>query len=138
MQEIYDWRIDVLSKDFDPAYVKQLLKAKADKTIDDLLMDQQIFSGVGNKIRNEALYRACIHPLSITGKIPAVTISRLIKEVAKYARLFYDELETKGKNTSFAVYQQAYAADGSKVNMMILPKSKRKIFFSEHKQKLYE
>lgn len=138
LKEIYDWRIDVLSKDFDPAYVKQLLKAKADKTIDDLLMDQQIFSGVGNKIRNEALYRACIHPLSITGKIPAVNISRLIKEVAKYARLFYDELETKGKNTSFAVYQQAYAADGSKVNMMILPKSKRKIFFSEHKQKIYE
>ena len=137
-EETYDWRVDVLSEDFDPAYVKQLLKAKAGKTIDDLLMDQQIFSGVGNKIRNEALYRAGIHPQSITGKIPAVKISKLIKEVVKYARLFYDELETKGKNTSFAVYQQEYAADGSEVTMKILPKSKRKIFFSEHKQTLYE
>ncbi|MEP6584108.1 MAG: DNA-formamidopyrimidine glycosylase family protein [Ginsengibacter sp.] len=138
LEEIYDWRIDILSKDFDPAYVKQLLKAKADKTIDDLLMDQKIFSGVGNKIRNEALYRAGIHPQSIAGKIPAVKISRLIKEVVKYARLFYNELETNGTNKSFAVYQQEYAADGSEVTMKILTKSKRKIFFSEHKQKLYQ
>ncbi|MEO6638341.1 MAG: DNA-formamidopyrimidine glycosylase family protein [Ginsengibacter sp.] len=138
LKELYDWRVDVLSDDFDPAYVKQLLKTKADKTIDDLLMDQKIFSGVGNKIRNEALYRAGIHPQSITGKIPAVKITKLINEVVKYARLFYNELETKGTNTSFAVYQQEYAADGSEVTMKILPKSKRKIFFSEHKQKLYE
>ncbi len=137
-EETYDWRVDILNDDFDPAYVKQLLKVKAGNTIDDLLMDQQIFSGVGNKIRNEALYRAGIHPQSITGKIPAAKISKLIKEVVKYARLFYDELETKGKNTSFAVYQQEYAADGSEVTMKILPKSKRKIFFSEHRQKLYE
>ncbi len=138
LEEIYDWRVDVLSKDFDPVYVKQLLKTRADKTIDDLLMDQKIFAGSGNKIRNEALYRAGIHPLSITSKIPATKISKLIKEVVSYAKLFYKELETNGRNTSFAVYQQEYAADGSKVTMQILPKSKRKIFYSEHKQKLYE
>ena len=33
LEEIYDWRIDILSEDFDPAYVKQLLKAKADKPL---------------------------------------------------------------------------------------------------------
>ncbi len=138
LEEMYDWRVDILSKDFDPAYVKQLLKAKAEKTIDDLLMDQKIFAGSGNKIRNEALYRAGIHPLSIAGKIPAKKITSLIKEVADYAKLFYKELERKGKNTSFAVYQQEFAADGSEVTMKVLPKSKRKIFYSEHKQKLYE
>ena len=138
LEEIYDWRVDILSKDFDAAYVKQLLKTRADKTIDDLLMDQKIFAGSGNKIRNEALYRAGIHPLSITGKITAAKISKLIKEVVSYAKLFYKELEKNGRNTSFAVYQQEYAADGSKVTMQILPKSKRKIFYSEYKQKLYE
>lgn len=136
-EEVYDWRVDILNKDFDPKYVKTLLKNEADKTIDDVLMDQQIFSGVGNKIRNEALYRAGIHPLSVTGKIPAAKITILIKEVVKYAKLFYKELETSGVNKSFAVYQQKHAADGSEVTMKILPKSKRKIFFSEHKQKLF-
>jgi endonuclease-8 len=135
--EVYDWRVDILHEDFDGAHVKTLLKTQAGKTIDDVLMNQQIFSGVGNKIRNEALYRAGIHPLSITGKIPAAKITRLIKEVVKYADIFYQKLEKNGVNKNFAVYQQEYAADGSEVTMQVLPKSKRKIFFSEHRQTLY-
>ena len=135
--KVYDWRTDVLSKDFDPLYVKSLIKEKISKTIGDVLMDQKIFSGVGNILRNETLYRAGIHPLSVTGKIPAAKITRLVKEASKYAKLFYHELETNISH-AFAVYQQEYAADGSAVTMMISPKSKRKIFFSEHKQKLYQ
>ncbi len=135
--EIYDWRTDILSDQFDPSFVKSLLKTMPDKMIDDVLMDQDVFTGVGNKIRNEALYLAGIHPLSLTGKIPPQKITRLIKEVEKYAKLFFKELETKGTNKTFSVYQQKFAADGSEVTMKVLPKSKRKIFFSEHAQKLY-
>ena len=137
LEEIYDWRIDILSPDFDKAYVKSLLKKQEKKTIDDVLMNQEIFSGVGNKIRNEALYRAGIHPLSIVGKIPSPKISKLLNEVVKYAKLFYKNLQTKGENKAFQVYQQEHAADGSEVTMKVLQKSKRKIFFSEHRQKLY-
>ncbi len=100
-EEIYDWRVDIMSNKFDPAFVKNLLKSHADKTIDDVLMNQKVFSGVGNKIRNEALYRAGIHPLSLTEKIPAAKITRLIKEVVRYAKIFYEELETTGVNKSF-------------------------------------
>lgn len=135
--EVYDWRTDILSKGFDPLYVKSLLKDQGLKTINDVLMDQKIFSGVGNILRNEALYRAGIHPLSVTRKIPATKITGLVKETAKYAQLFYHELETNESHT-FAVYRQEYAPDGSAVTMMILQGSKRKIFFSEHKQKLYK
>jgi len=138
LEELYDWRIDILHEEFDPAHVKTLLKKQAGKTIADVLMDQQLFSGVGNIIRNEALYRAGIHPLSITGKIPVAKINRLIKEVVTYSQLFYQQLKTKGNPEEFSVYQQEYAADGSQVTMKILPKSKRKIFFSEHRQQLYQ
>lgn len=135
--EVYDWRTDILSKDFDAAYIKSLLKEQSKKPVEAVLMDQKIFTGSGNIIRNEALYRAGIHPLSITGKIPAAKISSLIKEVVKFARQWYQNME-KERRSSFAVYHQQYAADGSEVTMKILPVSKRKIFFSEHKQKLYE
>ncbi len=137
-EETYDWRVDILSEEFDTAYVKTLLKKEAGKSIDDVLMDQHLFAGVGNKIRNEALYRAGIHPLSITGKIPAAKISKLLKEVVTYAKLFYKQLETAGKNSGFAVYKQAHAPDGSAVTMKVLPRTKRKIYFSEHKQTLYQ
>ena len=46
-------------------------------------------------------------------------------------------LPFKDVNDFFQVYQQEYAADGSEVTMKILPKSKRKIFFSEHRQQLF-
>jgi len=138
LEEIYDWRTDILSPDFDPAYVKTLLKKQALKPIDDVLMDQDIFTGVGNKIRNEALYRAAIHPLSITGKIPSAKMTKLINEVVKYAKLFYKQLQTTGVNDDFHVYQQEHAADGSEVTIQVLKKSKRKIFFSEHRQVLYK
>ena len=137
-EETYDWRIDILHEDFDPAYVKTLIEKKAGKTIDDVLMDQNIFSGVGNKIRNESLYRAGIHPSSIVGKIPTPKITKLIKEVVAYAKLFYKNLEKKGEHSAFGVYQQEYTKDGSEVTMKVLPKSKRKLYFSEHHQVLYK
>lgn len=136
LDEVYDWRTDILSKDFDAAYVKKLLKEQSNKAIEGVLMDQKIFTGSGNIIRNEALYHAGIHPLSITGKIPASKITSLIKEVLKFAREWYQQME-KGKHASFAIYRQKHAADGSEVTMKIIPVSKRKVFFSEHRQKLY-
>ncbi len=135
--ETYDWRTDILSPAFNKAYVKTLLKERADKTIDDVLMDQEIFSGVGNKIRNEALYRAGIHPLSVTGMIPPARITKLINEVVKYAKMFYNNMQKKGVHDSFDVYKKEYAPDGSEVTMKVLTKTKRKIYFSTHKQQLY-
>ena len=137
LKEIYDWRTDMLSPSFDTAHIKMLLKKHSAKTIDDVLMNQDVFTGVGNKIRNEALYRAAIHPLSLTGKIPPAKITALIREAKNYAKIFYKQLCQKGVNDFFQVYQQEYAADGSEVTMKILKKSKRKIYFSEHRQKLY-
>ncbi len=135
-RELYDWRTDPLSPDFDKAYVKTLLKTQTGKTIDDILMNQDIFTGVGNIIRIEALYRAAIHPSSVIGKIPANKINKLIGEILRYSKLFYEYVAGEKENI-FQVYQREYAADGSEVTMKILKKSKRKIYFSEHRQQLY-
>ena len=137
LEEVYDWKVDIMSPMFDKVHVKKLLKKYADKPIDDVLMNQDIFSGVGNKIRNEALYRSAIHPESITGKIPAAKITALLNEVVKYAAIFYMNLKKTGENNFFQAYKQEYAADGSEITMKLLPKTKRKVYFSEHRQKLY-
>lgn len=136
LKDLYDWRTDIMSKKFSPPHVKKLIKEKAGHIIAELLMDQSIFTGCGNKIRNESLYRAGIHPMSISGKIPAAKITKLISETVNYAKLFYKELKATGVSDSFQVYQQEYAADGSEVTMKVLP-NKRKVFYSEHRQKLF-
>ena len=137
IEEEYDWRTDILSPDFDKDYVKKLVRENGNKTIDDILMNQDIFTGVGNIIRNEALYRAGIHPLSIANKIPAAKLTKLVNEVLKYARVFYKNLTKNDRNDDFQVYKQEYADDGSEVTMKKLTKSNRKIYFSEHHQVLY-
>lgn len=136
-EEAYDWRTDIMSKKFDKKYVKKLIKEQGAQTIDDILMNQDIFSGVGNKIRNEALYRAGIHPLSLAKKIPVAKIDKLINEVLAYAHIFYKELRKNGVNEKFQVYKQNFDPDGGEVTMKVLKKAKRKIYFSEHRQKLY-
>jgi len=134
----HDWRTDILSESFDKRYVKSLIAAQAGKTIGDVLMDQQIFSGSGNIIRIEALYRADIHPLSVVGKIPAQKITKLVNEVVKFAKAWYKGMKEEYDDHLFQVYQQKHAADGSEVTVKLLQKTKRKIYFSEHKQVLYK
>lgn len=68
---------------------------------------------------------------SLLKTMPGKTIDDVLMD------LFLNELEAKIINKTFSVYQQEFSADGSEVAMKILPRSKRKIFFSEHSQKLY-
>lgn len=134
---LFDPRTDILSSGFDAVYVKSLISKKPEKDIAALLLDQQIFSGVGNKIRVEALYRAGIHPLSKAGKIPPKVLSKLITAVRSYGRTFYKNLEKNGTNKDFKAYQQEYDPQGNEITMKYLSKEKRKVYFSERKQKLY-
>lgn len=133
----YDWRTDIMHPDFDATWVKGLLQQYPDTTIAEAMMDQDIFTGVGNKIRNEALYAASIHPLSRVGSIPPAAISRLIKATRNVARKFYNNLSGTGANEKFAVYKKAFAPDGSEVTTEKIRKTNRKIYYSVHKQALY-
>jgi len=134
---LFDPRTDILSDDFEVAYVKSLLAKQPGKDIASVLMDQQVFTGVGNKIRVEALYRAGVHPLSKAGKIPAKVLGKLIAAVRSYAQIFYKNLEKTGTNQDFKAYQQEHDPQGNEITMKYLAKEKRKVYFSERKQKLY-
>ena len=71
----------------------------------DALMDQQIFSGVGNIIKNEVLFRTHIHPLSVVGQIPTKKLKELVNETVKYT---FEFLEQKKAGT-LKKHWQAYS-----------------------------
>ncbi|MEO7493624.1 MAG: DNA-formamidopyrimidine glycosylase family protein, partial [Massilia sp.] len=52
----YDWSADVMSDEWDPARARKALRAAPDMLVCDALLDQSIFSGVGNIIKNEVLF----------------------------------------------------------------------------------
>lgn len=92
LDEVYDWTADVMSDLWDPGKAKKKLRNSPETLVCDALLDQQIFAGVGNIIKNEVLYRILVHPKSSIGKLPAKQLNLLIKEARNYS---FDFLEWK-------------------------------------------
>jgi endonuclease-8 len=86
----YDWSADVMNDLWDPGKAASKLKKNSSMMICDALLEQSIFSGVGNIIKNEILYMVRVHPESITGKLPAVKIKAIIKEARDYSFKFLE------------------------------------------------
>jgi endonuclease-8 len=88
--EIYDWRTDVMSDAWDPALALKRLRAAPNTLVCDALLDQEIFAGVGNIIKNEVLFRIRVHPLSKVGALPAPKLREMVKEARKYSFEFLE------------------------------------------------
>lgn len=92
IDSIYDRSSDVLSDSWSPRKALNKLRKKPDTLVCDALLDQEIFSGVGNIIKNEVLYRIKVHPLNRIKDLPPKKLSGLIREARNYS---YDFLEWK-------------------------------------------
>ncbi|MEP7263742.1 MAG: DNA-formamidopyrimidine glycosylase family protein [Bacteroidota bacterium] len=88
----YDWETDVMNEEWNPEKARKKLKEYPQRLICDSLLEQDVFAGVGNIIKNEVLYRVRVHPESLTGKIPSVKIKKIIAEARTYS---FDFLEWK-------------------------------------------
>jgi endonuclease-8 len=90
LSEHYDWRGDVMADAWSPALALKKLRAKPELLACDALLDQTIFSGVGNIIKNEVLFRIRVHPLSTVGALPAPKLRELVKEARQYSFEFLE------------------------------------------------
>jgi endonuclease-8 len=90
--EVYDWSADVMNDEWDPRKARKKLKANPDALAADALLNQDIFAGVGNIIKNEVLFRIRVHPESKMGALPPRKLTELIKEARNYS---FDFLQWK-------------------------------------------
>ncbi|MBC5767359.1 DNA-formamidopyrimidine glycosylase family protein [Ramlibacter albus] len=87
---LYDWSADVMSDAWDPKQALKRLRARPDMLACDALLDQDIFAGVGNIIKNEVLFRIRVHPCSTVGAMPAAKLRELVKQARQYSFDFYE------------------------------------------------
>lgn len=80
VNEVYEWSGDVMNDQWDASAARKKLKAQPEMLVCDALLDQNIFAGVGNIIKNEVLYRIRLHPLSRVGALSTRKLTVLIKE----------------------------------------------------------
>lgn len=90
LDALYDWRTDIMSDTWNPRLVARRLRAEPDTLVCDALLDQEIFAGVGNIIKNEVLFRIRVHPLSTIGGLPAAKLRELVREARNYSLQFYE------------------------------------------------
>ena len=88
LDDIYDWSADVMNPAWDSKAAIEKLKAHPDMLVCDALLNQEIFAGVGNIIKNEVLFRIKVHPESVLGKSPLPKRRELVKEAVTYSKQF--------------------------------------------------
>jgi endonuclease-8 len=138
LDEIYDWSADVMSDQWSPAKAKKKLKQAPDILACDALLNQSIFAGVGNIIKNEVLFRIYVHPESKIGRLPTKQLNALIKEAKNYS---FDFLEWKKQ----FVFKKHWLAHTKKTcprckipfTKKHLGKTNRRSFFCNNCQVLY-
>ena len=139
LSTLYDWTADVMNDNWDLKKAKQKLKILPDLLVCDALLDQNIFAGVGNIIKNEVLYRIQVHPKSKVGKLPVKQINLLIKEARNYS---FDFLKWKKKYELKKHWLAHTRRTCTRCNIPLikeyLGKTNRRSFFCNNCQVLYE
>lgn len=86
----YDHSVDLMSGDWNSAKALKTIRKKENSFLCDILMDQTIFSGLGNIMKNEILFRCRLHPELKVGELSAKEQKLLVKEAQQYAHDFYE------------------------------------------------
>lgn len=135
---IYDWTSDVMNDEWDPKAAKKKLKQNSERIIADALLDQNVFAGVGNIIKNEVLFRIKVHPKTRVGDLSSKKLTELIKEARQYS---FDFLEWKKqyvlKKHWLVHTKKICPRDGSAIMKEYLGKTHRRTFFCNTCQVLY-
>ena len=139
VEDDYDFSVDVMNDDWDEVKARMTLKKAPEKLVCDALLEQDIFSGVGNIIKNEVLYRVKVHPESVIKKIPEAQIKKIIAEARLYSFQF---LEWK-RNYELKKHWLAHTKKIClRCDLPIIKKhtgiKKRRSFFCNKCQKLYK
>lgn len=134
----YDWTSDVMSDTWIAANAKRKLQQHQQMQIADALLEQDIFSGVGNIIKNEIVYRTFVHPESVLMALPEDKIDELIDQARVYSFEFLEWKKRYELKKHWLAHRKktCVRCDLPLINK-ITGSKKRRSFFCENCQKLY-
>jgi len=119
-----------MNEKFDKEEAFNKLKNQGNTLVCDALLNQHLFSGSGNIIKNEVLFRVRIHPNSLIGKIPDEKLKELIAETVNYAFDFLKwKKEFKLKKHWMAYSKRICPRDKVPFQKQNMGKTRRRTFF---------
>ncbi|MFN8285700.1 MAG: DNA-formamidopyrimidine glycosylase family protein [Chitinophagales bacterium] len=138
LDTVYDWGADILSDKWNPAKAIKKIKQQPKVLVCDALLDQTLFAGSGNIIKNEVLYRIFLHPESHLGDLPEKKLKELVKQAGVYS---FDFLKWK-RIYQLRKHWQIYKNKTCKrcnlpIKISYMGKTKRKTYYCTNCQVKY-
>jgi len=138
LDHVYDWAADVMSDDWDPNAAKAKLRQRPKQLVCDCLLDQEVFAGSGNIIKNEVLFRVKVHPLSNVGALSTRKLNQLVKDVRDYSFEFLKWKKAFVLRKHWQVHtKQSCPRCDRPLTKSKLGRFQRRTFYCEKCQKLY-
>jgi len=134
----YDWRTDVMNDAWDPRLARRRLKQQPDTLVCDALLDQDLFAGVGNIIKNEVLFRQRVHPESKVGDLPPRVLGKVIADAREYSFRFLEWKRSFELKKHWQIHTRRTCPNcGGPVSKTYPGKSRRRTFFCPNCQVRY-
>lgn len=106
-RDTYDFTTDVMSPTWDgKAALKKALQ-HGDEEIADVLLDQDIFGGVGNIIKNEVLFLARINPKEKVADIPRAKLREIVERAQSFSQQFYEWRKIFQLKANLKIYRKS-------------------------------
>ena len=131
----YDWASDTMSGEWAGDKAFRSLRGSPGSMVCDVLLDQNVFSGVGNIIKNEVLFITHIHPEAIVRDLPVKKLRELIEVTWNYCFDFYKWKKIYELKKHWQIYRKSICSRCNiRLNIRYSGKTHRKTYFCENCQ----
>lgn len=135
-RNLYDFSTDIMSYAWDPKKALDAIKLRKEDQIGDVLLDQSIFSGVGNIIKNEVLFLVKRKPTTLIKNLSQRFLLEIIKTAKEFSLQFYKWRKKFILKKHYKIYRKSFCLlCGEKIIRIKTGKNQRISFYCPKCQK---
>jgi len=126
----YDFSADIMADEWDGRAALAKVRAFPRSEIADILLDQAIFAGVGNIIKNEVLFRTRVSPFARVRNISDRKLRAIVADARTFSFRFLELRRIFSLRKNLEVYRRSVCARcGSKIERRVHGQRARRSFF---------
>jgi endonuclease VIII len=126
----YDFAANVMADEWDARAALAKVRAFPRAEIADVLLDQAIFAGVGNIIKNEVLFRARVSPFAKVNRISDRKLRAIVADARTFSFRFLELRRTFSLRKNLEVYGKSVCPScGGKIGRRVHGQRARRSFF---------
>jgi endonuclease VIII len=132
VRDFYDFSADILSDSWDAIAALAKVRKVPNAAIADVLLDQQIFAGVGNIIKNEVLFRTRTNPFATVGELTLGRLKAIVADARTFSFCFLEWRRAFALRSHLEIYGRSTCPRcQGRVSRRVHGERRRRSFFCE-------